>query len=462
MTNTSGLDTPCLKWSSISFYSQLLSLYPQIGLGNHSYCRNPLNRTKPWCYTGKDSGGCFTWEYCGIPTCNDALCYSRFDLVYNKTGSVGQCSDCLTFTCNQSRTTTGRCQFPFVYKGKEYNGCTTDERGHPWCATSIDPNNRTMTSWAYCQCLVSSNEMMKVKSLVNVTIGPVTDCLGNDTSNLPTVTSKPFTTSMPTTTTKMALMTTMTTTVRIKPSRVLPSTQENPTTAQSSLSPSSSNRINALSVEPTAGAPTSSFSGTAMSTSDKKSTSVLTEKTVSSGTPTLSAHANSLSIIPIAVGAGVGILLLIILIFVLFLLWRRKRRSADSWSKGVKSNPIYESNRLSISNEAFPSDGTEGEYAEIEMTGQPSRNLKDASNFYDRLKHDLLQPESSTYGKLSWEVSDTSKINGKPAEEEYAHLGDHSASTGNEYARILETQSGKDLAEGEPCYDHLEKRSEDK
>ena len=49
--------------------------YPNHGLGDHNFCRNPDTENAPWCY---NSEGTSRWEYCGIPHCPTGL----FCLVY--------------------------------------------------------------------------------------------------------------------------------------------------------------------------------------------------------------------------------------------------------------------------------------------------------------------------------------------------------------------------------------------
>ncbi|XP_069797910.1 hepatocyte growth factor activator-like isoform X2 [Narcine bancroftii] len=47
----------------------------QLGLGDHSYCRNPDGDTKPWCYI--ILGDHISWEHCDIPKCGTATIYAR-------------------------------------------------------------------------------------------------------------------------------------------------------------------------------------------------------------------------------------------------------------------------------------------------------------------------------------------------------------------------------------------------
>ncbi|XP_065839051.1 usherin-like [Oscarella lobularis] len=100
-TSVSADDRLCLNWSKLSTYSNLIALYPEAGLGNHSYCRNPIseNRTMPWCYT-ENKGGCLNWTYCDIDECEDTACYSSLDNGYGYRGSSskGSCVSWNRFT----------------------------------------------------------------------------------------------------------------------------------------------------------------------------------------------------------------------------------------------------------------------------------------------------------------------------------------------------------------------------
>ncbi|XP_038627385.1 coagulation factor XII [Tachyglossus aculeatus] len=65
-TTTSG--RPCQAWNSeITF--QALSQEQALlkGLGDHPYCRNPNNDTRPWCFVFMGDG--LSWEYCELPSC---------------------------------------------------------------------------------------------------------------------------------------------------------------------------------------------------------------------------------------------------------------------------------------------------------------------------------------------------------------------------------------------------------
>ncbi|XP_069037057.1 tissue-type plasminogen activator isoform X1 [Lepisosteus oculatus] len=65
----SGRD--CVNWNSSALaqkkYTAKRPDSTMLGLGNHNYCRNPDNDTKPWCHVYR--GVQLTWEYCSLPSC---------------------------------------------------------------------------------------------------------------------------------------------------------------------------------------------------------------------------------------------------------------------------------------------------------------------------------------------------------------------------------------------------------
>ena len=145
---------PCLNWSELSTYSNLVALYPEAGLGNHSYCRNPIseNRTRPWCYTN-NTGGCLNWTYCDIDACEgrltycpkfysliwfffftflDMKCYSTVDNGYGYRGS--STNGCVKWTRPQL-TTFPVSQYAAAGLG-DHNYCRNPDpktRSKPWC-----------------------------------------------------------------------------------------------------------------------------------------------------------------------------------------------------------------------------------------------------------------------------------------------------------------------------------------
>ncbi|XP_077999538.1 plasminogen-like isoform X2 [Glandiceps talaboti] len=66
----------CQKWTSQSPHTHLRTPenYPNKGLGDHNYCRNPDGEEKTWCYTTDPN---IRWEFCDVgqpgQTCNPVL-----------------------------------------------------------------------------------------------------------------------------------------------------------------------------------------------------------------------------------------------------------------------------------------------------------------------------------------------------------------------------------------------------
>ncbi|KAL5267932.1 hypothetical protein ACHWQZ_G004848 [Mnemiopsis leidyi] len=61
----------CQKWTSQSpnNHGRTPQSFPNAGLGDHNYCRNPDGEPGgPWCYNSHGTSP--RWEYCGIPYCD--------------------------------------------------------------------------------------------------------------------------------------------------------------------------------------------------------------------------------------------------------------------------------------------------------------------------------------------------------------------------------------------------------
>eukprot|EP00118_Oscarella_pearsei_P010930 m.69812 g.69812 ORF g.69812 m.69812 type:complete len:990 (+) comp35634_c0_seq2:109-3078(+) len=118
--NYTNSGAACLNWATVP-YSSNFSLSQE----NHSFCRNLLNKSRPWCFVNNTQ-----WEDCDIPICKD------FPAV--------------PYTCNG--TSSGHsCIFPFTFNNYEFYECTDYNSSLPWCATSVDAWGN-VKEWGYCRC----------------------------------------------------------------------------------------------------------------------------------------------------------------------------------------------------------------------------------------------------------------------------------------------------------------------
>ncbi|XP_063675247.1 plasminogen-like [Bolinopsis microptera] len=66
----------CQKWTSQTpnQHTRKMSKFPDAGLGDHNYCRNPESEdTGPWCYNSEGTKP--RWKGCGIPDCATGVLY---------------------------------------------------------------------------------------------------------------------------------------------------------------------------------------------------------------------------------------------------------------------------------------------------------------------------------------------------------------------------------------------------
>ncbi|KAJ8005740.1 hypothetical protein DPEC_G00121040 [Dallia pectoralis] len=61
----------CINWNSTVLRGKKFTAKrpeaASLGLGNHNFCRNPDNDTKPWCYVYKRTQ--IGWDFCNLPSC---------------------------------------------------------------------------------------------------------------------------------------------------------------------------------------------------------------------------------------------------------------------------------------------------------------------------------------------------------------------------------------------------------
>ena len=64
-TSTTESGKTCQKWTSQTphDHSRTPSKYPNVGLGDHNYCRNPDGENRAWCYTTDPNE---RWDYCDV------------------------------------------------------------------------------------------------------------------------------------------------------------------------------------------------------------------------------------------------------------------------------------------------------------------------------------------------------------------------------------------------------------
>lgn len=86
-TTRSGLT--CKKWTTLSADSYYVTpaKFPNKGLGDHNYCRNPDSGSEgTWCYTTTTTSSGKTWEYCDVPTCQGTTVFHGSQVfIYPKT-----------------------------------------------------------------------------------------------------------------------------------------------------------------------------------------------------------------------------------------------------------------------------------------------------------------------------------------------------------------------------------------
>ncbi|XP_071952274.1 uncharacterized protein [Antedon mediterranea] len=166
--STTNSGHTCQKWTSQTphGHSRTPEAYPNTGLGNHNFCRNPDEDILPWCYTTDPNE---RWEFCDatvgpasenceirtteqatreVPTQPIPECYESENGADYR-GSVSTTNS--GHTCQQwtSQSPHGHSRTPEAYPNTglgDHNFCRNpDEDIHPWCYTT-DPNER----WEFC------------------------------------------------------------------------------------------------------------------------------------------------------------------------------------------------------------------------------------------------------------------------------------------------------------------------
>ena len=65
----------------------------------------------------------------------------------------------VTGSCKKRTTSNYCCIFPFIYKGRRYNSCTTKNSKRPWCAKT--PNYDRDKKWGYCTSMLLTLSLYK-------------------------------------------------------------------------------------------------------------------------------------------------------------------------------------------------------------------------------------------------------------------------------------------------------------
>jgi len=92
----------CMNWESQSphSHSRTAANYPDKGLGDHNYCRNPDGEPRgAWCYTTDPSK---RWSFCDVPSCTPSTTTTTTSTTTTTTGSTGASTTTSTQlpTCN--------------------------------------------------------------------------------------------------------------------------------------------------------------------------------------------------------------------------------------------------------------------------------------------------------------------------------------------------------------------------
>ncbi|KAL5253132.1 hypothetical protein ACHWQZ_G015784 [Mnemiopsis leidyi] len=124
--NTTISGRVCQKWTmqAPNKHSRTPQNYPNGGLGDHNYCRNPDDTpdSGPWCYIGEGTSP--RWESCGIPYC-DEQCIGLPPEVPGLTTSQSfpvLTGTRVTVTCLHSCSQSGTCT-PTILRGDNIITC---------------------------------------------------------------------------------------------------------------------------------------------------------------------------------------------------------------------------------------------------------------------------------------------------------------------------------------------------
>ncbi|XP_015982875.2 tissue-type plasminogen activator isoform X2 [Rousettus aegyptiacus] len=153
--STAKSGAECVNWNSSvlarKLYNGQRSDAISLGLGNHNYCRNPDEDSKPWCYVFK--AGQYTSEFCSVPACSkekNGDCYFGKGLAYRGTHSLTTSgASCLPWSSKilLDKIYTARMTNAQTLGLGKHNYCRNpDGDDKPWCHVV---KNLKLT-WEYC------------------------------------------------------------------------------------------------------------------------------------------------------------------------------------------------------------------------------------------------------------------------------------------------------------------------
>uniref|UniRef100_A0A8D0HAS4 Plasminogen activator n=1 Tax=Sphenodon punctatus TaxID=8508 RepID=A0A8D0HAS4_SPHPU len=153
--STTVTGAECLNWNSNSLaqkrYNARRGDAAQLGLGNHNYCRNPDEDSRPWCHIYR--GGQYTWEYCNTPACSrggSADCVSGRGMEYRGHHSItASGATCLRWDSKiiaNKFYTAWRSNAQQLDLGSHNHCRNPDNDTRPWChmLKGVQPH------WEYC------------------------------------------------------------------------------------------------------------------------------------------------------------------------------------------------------------------------------------------------------------------------------------------------------------------------
>ncbi|XP_075853526.1 tissue-type plasminogen activator isoform X1 [Microcebus murinus] len=153
--STAESGAQCVSWNSSALarkpYNGRRPDAPRLGLGNHNYCRNPDQDSKPWCYVFK--AGRYSSEFCSTPACSkreNGDCYFGKGLAYRGSHSLTTSgASCLPWN---SMGLMGKVYTAWTWSARalglgRHNHCRNpDGDVKPWCHVVKD----SKLTWEYC------------------------------------------------------------------------------------------------------------------------------------------------------------------------------------------------------------------------------------------------------------------------------------------------------------------------